>query len=288
MIKLACNYYPEVIELIQEKRIELDLIKFPALGYQFNIFDNGRLDKFEEFINQVSTICPVMLHGLGPTKHNIGSPTFIEDLKIDIAQSVISMCGVNGVSLHIEGDNESLTREELKSIYIGNIRYLKEIFKNVEFLAFENVDRHPYKAIKKYATHIDPDFIFEVIEETKVHFLLDISHAYFASKCLNMDFNEYVNRLPLHRLSEIHLNGWVDTGKEVMAHIKINEEGYEMIEKVLSKHIPQIVTIEYGRPDDRLGLGIPLMQVESINLKAKEEIQEQVERIQEILNKYNK
>lgn len=66
---------------------------------------------------------------------------------------------------------------------------------------------------------------------------------------------EYIGRLPLERLYEIHINGWMHTERGMMAHTKIHEEGYELLEEVLSRTKPRIVTLEYGRGTTGWGQG---------------------------------
>ena len=81
---------------------------------------------------------------------------------------------------------------------------------------------------------------------------------------------------------EIHINGWITTQNDVMCHTKINHEGYQALEYVLEYCMPHIITVEYGRHNDRIGAGVPVMSLEQINKQAKDEIEEQIYRIREI------
>ena len=54
---------------------------------------------------------------------------------------------------------------------------------------------------------LQPDFIRRVVEETGCCFLLDIAHARLAAHTLGLDARAYLARLPLERISEIHLAG---------------------------------------------------------------------------------
>ena len=282
MIKLACNYYPEVIELVQESKIQIDYVKYPALGYHMSVFENKDLTDYKEFVHNVRPICPIMLHGLGAAKHNIGSKTFREDLEVNLAREAIRISDVNGVSIHLSGIDVSLTREENKEILINNIIFLKNVFADAEFVTLENIHgskRHDFGDCMK------PDFIAEVLNGADAGFLLDISHAYATAKVIGMDFYEYLNRLPLHRVYEIHINGWIEQGEDLMAHTKINDIGYEALEYVLTKTKPSIVTLEYGRDTDRLQCGIPLMSAGGNNNAAKEEIVEQIHILRGIIKK---
>jgi uncharacterized protein (UPF0276 family) len=130
---------------------------------------------------------------------------------------------------------------------------------------------------------IKPGIITKMIYESGCSFLLDISHAYCASRWLNMNFIEYLKKLPLEKVYEIHINGWIQKGNDIMCHTKINQEGYEALKEVLQHSQPKIITVEYGRHNDRIGSGVPVMTADSINEKAKDEIIEQVYRIREIV-----
>ncbi len=62
------------------------------------------------------------------------------------------------------------------------------------------------KGLILYAA-LQPDFIHRVVEETGCCFLLDIAHARLAAHTLGLDARAYLARLPLERISEIHLAG---------------------------------------------------------------------------------
>ena len=62
-----------------------------------------------------------------------------------------------------------------------------------------------------------PEVVRDVIEETGCGLLLDISHARQAARELQMDPQQYIKKLPLHRLREVHITGiqifndfWID------------------------------------------------------------------------------
>jgi uncharacterized protein (UPF0276 family) len=288
MIKLACNYYSEVIELIHNGVIDIDYFKFPSLGFQMSVFEKYDLSDYEVFVNQLNQIRPVMIHGIGLTPINIGSKSFINYIDLPYAKKVIHLAGVNGISLHLSGIDTTLSNNENKEIIINNIRYLKGKFPEVQFFSLENVDGNPYQYGDKFGVCIEPDFISDIIHETDSDFLLDISHAYTSSKNLGLDVFEYLHRLPLDKLYEIHINGWIETETDIMSHTKINKYGYEILQNILKEYTPNIITLEYGRHDDRLSCGIPVMSPDKVNDEAKAEIIIQVGRLKEIIRRYDK
>ncbi|OGO93014.1 MAG: hypothetical protein A2Y17_07235 [Clostridiales bacterium GWF2_38_85] len=278
-MKLACNYYPEVIELIQEGLINIDYLKYPALGYQMNVFNSDDLSEYEKFTHNINKIRPIMLHGLGTTTLNLCSKNFQAQINVERTRELLNMNGVNGISVHLSGIDESLSFEVNKRISIENLKYIKNTFPGKEFYSIENVDT------LRFGICVYPEFISQVVRESGADFLLDISHAYCAAKALGMCFYSYMEKLPLEKVYEIHINGWIDAGDKMMCHIKITNEAYTTLKWVLERCSPEIVTLEYGRDNDRINSGIPLMSPDKINPKAKEEIVEQLNRLNEILGR---
>lgn len=124
-----------------------------------------------------------------------------------------------------------------------------------------------------------------IIKETNVQFLLDISHAFCSARVKGENFEKYLYQLPLDNTYEIHINGWAERNNDIMCHIKINELGYRTLKNVLSVCSPKIVTLEYGRHNDRIGIGCPIMSNNRVNSTEKEEIIEQVDNLKQILNR---
>lgn len=54
---------------------------------------------------------------------------------------------------------------------------------------------------------IYPEVITRVVEETKCGLLLDLAHARMSAVYLGIDMKEYINRLPLYALRELHVAG---------------------------------------------------------------------------------
>jgi len=151
---------------------------------------------------------------------------------------------------------------------------LREIYAHLDFVSIENSG----------PLELQPPVLSEIVRETGCTFLLDISHAYCSSRRLGLGIWEYLSQLPLERVSEIHINGWAEKGKDIMCHVKIHEQGYEILQELLTVCKPQIITIEYGREDDRIGCGCPVMRPEEMNERAIEEIAEQAARVKEIIS----
>ena len=98
-----------------------------------------------------------------------------------------------------------------------------------------------------------------------------------------MDFYDYLGKLPLEKVVEIHINGWIENKNGLISHTIIHYEAYKALKEVLQNCKPQIITIEYDRPDDRINSGWPILSHNKINNDAKTEIIEQVTKIKKII-----
>jgi uncharacterized protein (UPF0276 family) len=110
-------------------------------------------------------------------------------------------------------------------------------------LLLENLDYWPTGA---YEYVSEPDFVASVIEDAGVEFLLDIAHAQVAAARLGMRSDDYLDRLPLHRIRQIHVSGpRVRDGVLIDAHEPLTDEDYRLLGRVLRARRPSAVTFEY-------------------------------------------
>jgi uncharacterized protein (UPF0276 family) len=110
---------------------------------------------------------------------------------------------------------------------------------------------------RHFKTCTEPEFLTELCEEGDCGFLLDIAHARCSAWNFTMDVKDYFNALPLNRLREIHLGGTKVRPAEGLrdTHTVMDETDYEMLQYLLLKSNPRIITIEYGgMPERILGL----------------------------------
>lgn len=278
-MKFACNYYQETEQLLDENKIDIDYLKYPGLGFQMPLMED--LDAYETFCDRVTKKRPILLHGLYPAPHDLSSPTLQESFDSETANRLISMTKTPGLSFHpaISKIATDIPFHKTLSCIIENAIFIKEKYRNMDFVSIENCDSIQWGDL------IKPQTINELITESGCEFLLDISHAYCASRLLGIPFHDYLRSLPLKDIVEIHINGWITTQNDVMCHTKINEEGYEALDLILSFCNPKIITIEYGRHNDRINSGVPVLTLEKVNEMAKIEIEEQVFRIRKLCTK---
>ena len=249
-MKLACNYCPEAELLVREGKIEIDYFKIPALDSQADLLNDP--GACEEFAARAGALRPLLLHGMYPSM----------DRLIEISKTP-------GISFH--PDLDSSTVNDIVSF----VQSLQAQYAHLDFVSVENSGA---------AIEANPLALAKIVRQSGCTFLLDISHAYCTSQRLNMDFRAYLSLLPLDRIHEIHINGWAEKDGDIMCHITINGQGYEILEELLTVCALEIITIEYGRENDRIGMGCPILRPGEINAAAMAEIVEQVERIRKIIS----
>jgi len=275
-MQLACNYYAETEALVRAGRIDIDYFKFPALPFQMAHWNWRGAENFMAALRQVR---PVLYHGLHPLPHELASPTFVRDFDAKAVRRLLAITQTPGISLHptLRLVDPAISARQLVETIAANLRFVRE---TVPGLAFVSVENSPSL---KFGPLIQPEVITEIVRQSGCAFLLDISHAYCASRALGVGFREYLKQLPLKDVYEIHINGWAEKDGATMCHVKINDTGYAVLAELLEVCEPEIVTIEYGRHNDRIGCGCPVMTPEGGNAQAADEIIEQVGKIREIL-----
>lgn len=130
------------------------------------------------------------------------------------------------------GDSEILEESVISERIIENIDYVRKNFFDGEIL-LENLDYMPLDLSKGSYEHVcNPEFIKMVLEETGCSMLLDIGHAAVSSKNYGYDdAMEYLNKLPLEKVIEIHMSGsGIEDGVARDSHHPINMKGQREIE----------------------------------------------------------
>lgn len=115
-------------------------------------------------------------------------------------------------------------------------------------ILIENLDYNPTDA---YEYVCEPDFIQQVIVQTDTWLLFDLAHARVTAHAFGIPVEDYIAQLPLNKIRQIHLNrpGWRD-GRLVDSHLALQEDDYQLFEKLLEKCQPWAVTLEYNHDRD--------------------------------------
>lgn len=235
MIELGCNYSPELMELLNKKKVKIDWIKLSKeLRYK------------EQFI-AVNFTKPILFHMVPRATSDI----FQEGWNYEKINMAIEECQSPFVAVHLlasqDDRNESLTRETLKEKVIEKLIQKKENI-NTELL----IENMPTNYLPKgYEYFTEPEMITEICDETGIGLLLDLAHLKISAWYREESELEYLKRLPLNLVKEIHVSGprKKDSGYYDV-HQNMREEDFAFLETVLSLTNPRIVTLEYGGEGD--------------------------------------
>ncbi len=141
---------------------------------------------------------------------------------------------------------------ELKHNAQVNIKKIKEIFgKNISI----SVENNNYYKTEAYDYITDPDFISSIVYDNDINFLFDISHARISAINSGVDFYEYLSKLPLNRVNQIHVSKEeIDSDGEVFdAHeLPSDEETKEIIKFIKKYNTVEYITIEYYKDPFKL------------------------------------
>ena len=131
---------------------------------------------------------------------------------------------------HDVAKSEILERNEVKKRIIKNVNCVKQKFPSIDVL-LENLDYNPTERSNGAYEYItDPGFISDILHGTNTYMLLDLAHAEISAK--NMGYKhikDYIDRLPLDRVWEIHLakpgekNGFLHDSHEELKDTKLFE-----------------------------------------------------------------
>lgn len=113
----------------------------------------------------------------------------------------------------------------------------------------------------KYQIQSDPRMINTILEQTGCNMLLDTGHAQIAAAMRGWQVEDYINELPLEKVVHIHVSGPREqNGYLFDAHEPLQEEDYRLLEWILQRTQPQVLTLEYFKDPielktqlDRLG-----------------------------------
>lgn len=120
--------------------------------------------------------------------------------------------------------------------------HLPVILENIEPLPFDGYD-----------FEVQTERITKVLEGTECGFLLDIGHARVSAAVLGVDVYDYLSGLPLNHVVQVHVSGpRMRDGRLVDVHEPLQETDYELLDFVLKRTQPQVVTLEYIRERESL------------------------------------
>ncbi|MFK7697612.1 DUF692 family multinuclear iron-containing protein [Paenibacillus sp. HJGM_3] len=229
---LACNYSPQLMELMEQNRVEVDWIKM------------GRWDVFPEEFAVARPVRPVLLHCLP----HAGRASF-DDIPWDALNAAIRDCGSPHIALHLMAlatDWDTLPDSD-EAVIERMVEGVMQWKAKMEVpLLLENVPYYGHRGTLRCAT--DPEVIASICDRCEVDLLLDVAHLRVSAWHRREEPDAYLRALPLHRVREIHTNGpFLDPDEGLRdRHFEMQDVDYELLREALTLTSPGFVSLEYG------------------------------------------
>jgi uncharacterized protein (UPF0276 family) len=252
-MKLAVNFSEALVSLLEEDpALPVDYIKAPTIPFPgcWSQFETG--GKYRRLLPH-----PAQQGVLA-----LGHPQPELRFNREVVAEVIDRTDPPYISTHLEArveffpefrdfqhELDPVVEEALFRHFLSAVRQVK-----AEIGLPLVLENFPYYSFwVHYKLCADPGFITRICTEGDCGFLLDIAHARCSAWFFQMDLLSYLSALPLDRTKEIHLAG-VQTRAEGMidTHTKLEEDDYVVLNRVLARTDPEIVTIEYGGMPDQI------------------------------------
>jgi len=149
---------------------------------------------------------------------------------------------LGGERLPLPDPGEALER------LLGRIERLKRLVAIPVLI--ENIEPLP---LDGYDFWSHPEYIRQVLERSDCGFLLDTGHLRVSADRLGMDVETYLGQLPLERMVEVHVSGPRRRGGQLLdLHEPMQALDLQLLEELLSRQVPQAVTLEYIRDREQL------------------------------------
>jgi uncharacterized protein (UPF0276 family) len=117
-------------------------------------------------------------------------------------------------------------------------------------VVLENVEPLPFEG---YDFEVRTERIKQVLRASECGLVLDIGHARISAAALGVDVYGYLDDLPLDRVVQVHTSGpRLRGGRLVDAHEPLQAVDYALLDYVLERVCPQVVTLEYIREREAL------------------------------------
>ena len=239
-MKLVSNYSSELIELIQEKTIEVDNIKL------------GIHDIYKEGYEVSKQHGDVLLHGLALNEHP--SMTGLEEIDWNRITNLIEEFNSPHIGIHLNSfyddwNNNEVSKNEVVERNIIGAKHWKDRI-HVPFM-LENTPYSKFYSEKGIIECVsDPIVITKICYEADVYLLLDIAHAKVTAYHRGESIENYLCQLPLERVKEVHVVGTMMTEEHGIRdrHIEMQDEDYKILRWILKRINVDYITLEYGGP----------------------------------------
>jgi len=227
-MKLAINYSPQAEALAAQGAVDFDLFKCPPS------WDPVVPQHAPDLLARARATRPIYLHFPLHAGNNSLRTTDWGQIEEALAQTETPF-----VNVHLQADAKDFPgtatataapqdREAVGNALIRDVLLVTRRF-GPERVIVENV---PYRGPEggRLAPCVDPDVIRRVVEETGCGLLLDLAHARLTCLALGLDAREYVARLPVSHLRELHVTGAQSDGQRLRDSMPMGDEDWDIVE----------------------------------------------------------
>jgi uncharacterized protein (UPF0276 family) len=240
---LAINYSTAAAKLIQAGEINIEYFKTPDWDWM---------------IEEAKTLRPVAVHfTLEAGNDSLG------EVDWEKVRQLSQITHTPYVNLHLDARQSTYPGISVDTSNADDMKtVLNTIFADVtsvvERFGPDRVilENSPYRGEDDNTMRLCvlPEIITRILNDTGTGLLLDISHAIISAHHLGMDTDDYITRLPMHRLKEMHFAG-VHQNRRTrrwMDHLSIQESDWHWLDWVLNRihsgewNSPWLLAFEYG------------------------------------------
>jgi uncharacterized protein (UPF0276 family) len=233
-MRFAVNYSTKASELVKAGKIDFDLFKCP---------------EWDGLLKAAKAVKPVYLH----LDITLGRDQ-VQKLDFERLRRLLAETQTPHVNCHLAGTPDlkvgnKADRNKLLKQWVKEIEVLKREFLKYPIIS-ENLPFEP--PIPDYHLSSDAELISKAIIETDTGLLLDISHARITTETLGINDQEYIEKLPLDRLHEVHITGVRRYHGFLEDHFEMQPDDWLSAEwaaeqiRVGAWREPEIVAFEYG------------------------------------------
>lgn len=235
-MKLAVNYSSQAAALVRARAVDVDYFKCPV---------------WPDVVEAAGQQRPVYVHFPFVAGRQEAAPIGVDDVPGWLART--STLHVN-THLDLQPGSERglfVRAEAAIARAVCDVRRLGQAF-GPHRVVLENVPYWPDRQLH-HRLSVRADVISHVVERAGCGLLLDLAHARLAADGLGLDVHDYLGRLPVHRLQELHVTGvQADADGWVRDHMPMQPTDWDLLEWVLGQigdgtwARPHIIAFEYG------------------------------------------
>lgn len=240
-MKLAVNYSPQTETLRTAGTVQVDTYKCPD---------------WPDLIAQARDCRPVYVHF--PLNAGDGS---LANVDWETVERLLVATSTPYVNLHLvaqAADFPDLPVDTADPAHLETVatRFLQDITSVVrrfgpERIIVENVIYRGPEGKVLYAA-VAPEVIARVVAESGCGLLLDMSHASISARHIGISAQEYLGRLPVNRLCELHVTGTQHDGQRWRDHMGLAEHDWALLDWIAGRiggeqwAKPWAMAFEYG------------------------------------------